>query len=328
MKIYSTTGIVLTVSTAVFSFFIISRWGVSGYVFALILANVLAAVYSFVFSGAFKYVAVKAIRKNICVEMLKYSVPLIPNTIMWWLVGVMNRPLMEYHLGLHAIGIFAVANKFPGILSTVFIIFSISWQISVIEEFGKEGYSDYYNKIFRLAVTGLVFFFFIITIGSKLFIRIFTTDKFDEAWKYIPVLTLGVIFSNISGFSGSTFSASRESKYYFYSSIWGGVSSLLFNFILIPRFGIMGGAISTVISFFVMAIFRIIYSWKHVKIKNIKIYIAMLLISVLTIIITLYVNTILLKYFLIALMFILFLCINHGLKEDISKLYQKLRLGY
>jgi O-antigen/teichoic acid export membrane protein len=319
MKIYSATGIILTVGAALFSFFMIPKWGVFGYVFALIFANLAAAIYSFLLSGAFKYLAIKTISKNTCVEMLKYSIPLIPNTIIIWLVGSMNRPLMEHHLGLHAIGIFAVANKFPGILSMIFSIFFISWNISVLEEFGKEGYTRFYNRMFRLIITGLVFLFFIITISSKLIIRIFTTPNYYDAWEYIPLLMLGVIFQSISVFVGSNFSASRESKYYFYSSIWGAVSSLLFNFILIPLFGIMGAAISFVISFAVIAVSRILHSWKYVEIEDSKVYILMLLICVATIVVMTYIHIVWLRYSLMGCLFVLLVCVNLGLKSDLLK---------
>lgn len=41
--------------------------------------------------------------------------PLVPNNIMWWLVSALNRPVMEIYLGMEAIGLFAVANKFPSV---------------------------------------------------------------------------------------------------------------------------------------------------------------------------------------------------------------------
>ncbi|WP_202966355.1 lipopolysaccharide biosynthesis protein, partial [Treponema endosymbiont of Eucomonympha sp.] len=164
------------------------------------MANITAAAYSFFCSGAFQYLAIRSVRKTLCLEMLKFSIPLIPNGIMWWLVGALNRPLMENQLGLHAVGIFGVAQKFPGILSMVFSMFAVSWQISVLEEFGKEGYALFFNKMFRAVVTGLILLFFVIAISSKLIVSIFTTSIFYEAWRYVPVLTLGVLFSSISGF--------------------------------------------------------------------------------------------------------------------------------
>jgi O-antigen/teichoic acid export membrane protein len=322
MKVYSTTGIVVTVSTAICSFLVIPRYGVFGYVLALIFANFAGVVYSFWCSSAYRYFCISGIKKGVCKEMLKYSVPLIPNSIMWWLVGAMNRPLMEHHLGLHAIGIFAVANKFPGIVSVVFSIFSVSWQISVLEEFRKERFAHFFNTVFRIVVTGLFFIFFIIAFCGRLIVSILTTPAFYEASRYILSLTLGAILSSVSGLAGSNFLAARESKYFFYSSVWGAAFSVIGNFLLIPRLGIMGAAIAVLLSFIAMAVSRIVYGWKYVRIQNIPLYIGMLLIALTTIVLMLYVQTGWKKYCLLAVLVCLFVCINYGLKKDVLKLYQ------
>lgn len=325
MVVYSITGIVLTGCTALFSFLIIPHRGVYGYVLAMILANFTAAIYAFLFSGSFRYLNFRSIRKGPCIEMLKFSVPLIPNGVMWWLVSALNRPMMESYLGMNSVGIFAVANKFPGILAVVFSVFITSWQISVMEEFGKEGYSNFYNKMLRLTVFGLMSLFFIISLSSKLIVQIFVTADFYEAWKYIPVLTLGVIFSNIAGFAGCNFSATRESKYFFYSSIWGAIAAVGFNFILIPKFGIMGAAVSILMSFAVMAAARIMYAWKYVKIQNPKWFLIILSVGIATIVVMLTVQFIWLKGLLIVFFLLIFMGMNMGLKDDFLKLYQKIK---
>lgn len=268
MLVYSITGIVCIVCTAVFAFLLIPNFGVVGYVWSIIIANTLAGLYSFVFSKSYHFLSLFSLDKDSLMTMLKYSIPLIPNGVMWWLVNALNRPLMEHHLGMHEIGIFAVANKFPGILSMVFTVFATSWQISVLEEFGKKGFEQFYNKIFKLVFVSLLVVLLVISLSSKLLVSLFVSEDFFEAWKYIPLLTLGVLFSNISSFAGSTFSATKESKYFFYSSLWGAVTAIILNFYLIPLFGLFGACASVILSFVVMAISRIVYSWKNVSIKQ------------------------------------------------------------
>jgi len=266
MTVYSVTGIVVTLFTALFAFVFIPKHGVYGYVVSINLAHLVGALYSFVFSRSYRYLSFKYVSKARCLEMLKYSIPLIPNGIMWWLVGALNRPIMEANVGLYGVGLYAVANKFPSIISTLFVVFGTSWQISVLEEFGKPGYKDFFNKVFRLIFTALFLILIVLTLSSELLIEIFADEKFHEAWKYLPILALGVILSNVSGMAGSNFSASRESKYYFYSSVWGAVAAVVMNFILIPLWGLYGAAISVVISYLAMSVSRIAYSWKYVEI--------------------------------------------------------------
>jgi O-antigen/teichoic acid export membrane protein len=114
MLSYSVAGIVLTFSTALFSILLIPSYGVVGYAYALILAQLAATLYSFVTAGCYKYIQVRGNSYGAVKEMLAYSAPLLPNGIMWWLVNGINRPIMEHFLGLAAIGIYAVANKFTG----------------------------------------------------------------------------------------------------------------------------------------------------------------------------------------------------------------------
>jgi O-antigen/teichoic acid export membrane protein len=330
LKVYSTTGIITTLSTAVFSFLIIPRRGVFGYVLALIFANFIGTVYSFLFSLAYRFVSTKAIKIKNCIEMLKYSVPLIPNSMMWWLIGALNRPLLERYLGMHSIGIFAVANKFPSVITLVFSVFSVSWQISVVEEFGKEGYDRFFNIIFHLTITGLFLVFFIIIFSSKLIINIFTTPDFYEAFKYVGILTLGAVLSSVSTLVGSNFLATRESKYFFYSSIWGAMFSVAGNILLIPRLGILGASIAVLVSYMAMVVSRILYNWKNVRIQNISLYLLMMLIVIVSTVVMLYVQTMWLKYFLFTFLFILFVYMNYGLKKYVLNvflnIYQKIKI--
>lgn len=268
MKVYSATGIVLTVLTALFSWFFIPSYGVKGFVWAMIGANALAAVFSLTFSKALIFFSFRAIDKHHLKEMLAYSVPLIPNGIMWWLVGALNRPLMENYLGMHAIGIFAVANKFPGIVVMVFNIFITSWQISVIEEYKKEGFEKFYNSVLRIILLGLFIVFVVVSVFSKIFVKLFATTDFSEAWIYISVLALGSVMQCLSAFFGTVFSAARISKYFFYSSIWGAITAIVLNFILIPWLGTMGAALATLLSFTSMALSRLAYSWRFVKLSG------------------------------------------------------------
>lgn len=313
VKIYSMTGVVLTLATAVYSIAFIPGWGVKGYIYAIILANLSATCYSFVCSRTYRFIDRMAVKKERCVEMLKYSVPLIPNAIMMWLVAALNRPVMESYLGVEAIGIFAVANKFPGILSMLFAIFLQAWSISVLEEFGKKDYAVFYNKILRLGVTMLIFLLCIVTFFSKFMVSFFASQAFFEAWKYIPVLTLGIVFSCISSLSGSHFWATKESKYLFYSSIGGALVAVLGNFLLIPLWGIMGASVSYVLSFVTVALIRIRYGWRYVKIQRLDEYCFMLVIGVLAILTMLYVSVIWIKCVLFLLVFVALGVVNRKL---------------
>lgn len=274
MIVYSTTGIVATICTFGFSFLFVSGGGgVKGYVTAIILANSVALIYSIILGKLWKFFGIKYLSRKALIEMLKYSIPLIPNGLMWFLINAFNRPLLESYIGLAAVGIFAVAGRFPNLLNTVYLLFQQAWLISVLEEAKKPSYSEFYNKMLKIVVVGQCFLAVLLAFSAKWIIKIFTTEEFYSAWQYIPLLVVGVIFMNIATFVGSNFAVTRESRHYFYSTVWAGMASLVFNFALIPFLGLWGACWSMIISQAICMIARIKYSWKTVHITGLRLYV-------------------------------------------------------
>jgi O-antigen/teichoic acid export membrane protein len=276
INVYAISGVILTLLTAGLSFFLVPQYGLNGFFTAQICSLFIASIYSLIHSRAYCYFSLNAINLKKYRQMTKYSIPLIPNAVMWWLVGSLNRPLMEEYLGMHAVGLFAIAYKFPSLINVLFTVFLVSWQISVIDEYQNVEYEKFYNRIFKLVFSLLSLCVIMLCLLGKPLTMLVADNKFHDAYKYIPILSLSALFSSVSGFVGANFSATRESKYYFYSSVWGAIAAVILNLILIPLWGLYGAVIAIVLSNFVMALSRIKYSWNRVKITNIYFYLSIL----------------------------------------------------
>lgn len=268
MLIYSITGIVVTLTTAIYSFIFIPKYGVYGYIISMALAYFSGFIYSLVASKSYKYFSHREYSQKHLKQLLTYSIPLIPNTITWWLTNAINRPLLEAYTSYHDIGLMAVAGKFPGIMTMLFNIFLTSWTISVIDEYGKPGYEIFFNKIMKLLVYGSMLALIGITLFSKPLILIFATEDYIDGWFLIPILSLSVVFSSLSGVVAAVFSATKESKYYFYSSMWAAAAAVIFNVVLVPSLGLWGSALAGVLSMVVMFASRVKYSWRYNRITD------------------------------------------------------------
>lgn len=281
VKVYAFTGLVLCVATFALSCLLIPKFGVEGYVYSFIIANFITSCYSLIASNSYKYYRILYIDFQRVRKLLRYSIPLIPNAIMWWLVQALNRPVMENYLDYSQIGIYAVANKFPAVITMLFSLFSVSWNISVFEEYKNSDFQKFYSNIFHSIFFMVSVVSVILIICSKPLIMLFTTPEFEDSWKIMNILIVGSFFSCMSGFFGTCFSVKKESKYFFYSSLFGAIVSIILNFILIPRIGVYGAAISTAASFIVMAVSRYIYSKKIIDCKFTVHIIAYLIILIL-----------------------------------------------
>lgn len=268
MSVFSFTGIINSGTIALFSILLIPQWGINGYVTALITANIVTSIFTFFYSKSYKYLSLHSISFNDLKEMLHFSIPLMPTAIMWWLISGMNRPLLEEYHGLFAVGLLAVAFKLPSIMNLVFGFFQQAWLVTALEEYKKDDFCQYYNKLFKVIFSCQILACIIITIIAKPFISIMTTTQYIEAWQYIPLLAIATIFSNISAYTGVIFSATRKTQFTFYSVIIGGLNSLIANLTLIPIYGLLGACLAIIIGHMSSSIFRIYFSAKFVKFKN------------------------------------------------------------
>lgn len=273
IKIYSLTGVVMSISTALLSFVLIPQYHITGFVFAGVASNIIATLYTFLFSQSFKFLRLNGFSKKELKEMLRYSIPVMPNSILGWLTIALNRPVMEKYLGLSAIGIFSVSNKFPQLLQMVFNYISTSWNVSLFEEYGKESFEIFFNNILKFIFVILFFVSSVLILSGEYLIQLIADEKFIESYRYIPLLTLGTLFLCMSQIIGSLFAVNKKSKYYFYTTLASSFVAVLCNFMLIPRWGVLGASMSIFFSYLVFLLSRWFVSKQYVRINNISFYI-------------------------------------------------------
>jgi O-antigen/teichoic acid export membrane protein len=168
-----------------------------------------------------------------------------------------------------------------------------------------------------------------LVIFSEKIIQIITTTEFHKAWIYIPILAIAPLFQSVSSFSGTNFTASKKTKYIFYASILGGISSLVLNLLLIPKFGVWGAVIAIVLSHLCMAIARVYFSWKYVKINNLFINLSNLSAPILISLILVLIHDFLIRYAIIIVLTCTMILINRlhilELAKNIRKNYGNLK---
>lgn len=268
IKAFALNGIIITFFTGLFNilFIVEFNYGVIGYYLSIILANIIGNIYLILVSKPYEYFDYKLIDIFTMRSLLTYSIPLIPNNLMWWLINSSSRFIITSFIGLSANGLFAVSSKIPTIINIVSSIFTQSWQMSAFDENKEENESAFYSKTFNSYASLL----FIVSSGTLIFLKIafnilFETNYF-AAWQATPFLILGSVFSALSSFVGVTYTASKATSGVFKTSIIGGGVSVLLNFILIPQLGIVGAGISSMVSFFLMLMTRIYDTKKFTEI--------------------------------------------------------------
>lgn len=268
-KLYAINGIIYTFVMGLLNIVFLMNFhlGISGYFYALIITNICSIIFLLSFSKITSFIDVKVVDLSLAKEMLMYSIPLIPNALMWWIMNGVSRYSILYFWNAETNGLFAVANKLPSLVTLVTTIFFQAWQLFAIDMYERNDDDEIYNTVFNY-FSSLLFLVASVLLGLLIpVMKIFISNDFFSAWVFTPPLILAAVLSSFANFFAIIYNTSKKTKGIFKTSMIAGVVNILMSITLIPFLGAFGAGVSSVVGFFIMWILRIRDSHDLIKLK-------------------------------------------------------------
>lgn len=186
------------------------------------------------------------------IRLYRYSMPMLAAPLFMYLLNYSDRYFLMKYRTLDEVGVYAMAYKFAMLLSTVVMgPFGEMWggnQFALHEAKQKQMYQRLallYVSALCLVALGIIYFSYDLTI--------FTFDKkFHGLIVAVPALTVGIAIWGIV--PTLDFGCQITNKTWIRSITTGiaAISNILFNWLLIPPFGIVGAAFATLFSFILL----------------------------------------------------------------------------
>lgn len=252
------------------------QMGLTGYFVSYILGQLVQVLYLGCETKVWKYISFRDGNRDLSSRMTKYSTPLIANAIAWWVNSVSDRYIVTIIRGVSENGIYAMGGKIPSILNILVTIFNQAWSLSAIKDFDPEDkngfFSNLYNSYEFIMVAGCSF----IILADRPLARFLYANDFYEAWRYVPFLTIAIVFGALSGYIGGIFVAVKDSKIFAKSTVIGAVSNFVMNIVLVHYIGALGAAIATAISYWIIWALRMhkMKQYMHMRLYIARDYIA------------------------------------------------------
>lgn len=274
LKLYSLSNFILSILTIILNilFIAVIRLGVNGLLYSTIIANVVTSLFIFFKLKIYSYIKLKYVNKNKLREMVKYSYPLVPNSIGWSIINISDRIIITLFLGSSSNGIYAMANKFPNIMNTFSGFFFTAFKENASKVIKKKDYEEYYNNILNIVHNSFIAISLLLITIIPFIFNIFINKSFNEAYMYIPILVIALYYGNMSGFYGSLFVAFKETKLIGKSTIIGAVINIIVNLALIKFVGIYAAVLSTLFSNFIVNYYRKFKSKDYLNLEKLDNY--------------------------------------------------------
>lgn len=246
-SIFDALKIILLIIASAYFLCVKKNDGVVDILRANLISNMLIA--GFLIIGDLKNIRICLIRQQLK-QMLSYGMGLLPGQVSAWVLTLIDRYFLKAMTGLSTVGIYSMAYKIGMLIYPVFIApFSDAFTPFKYKVYKEQGGKDrmikvfnYYNFIGWLCILGVSLF-------SSAAISILSTPLYWEGFKVVPLIAFSYYLWGMGQFYGLGLHIANKMLLNSLISTVAAVTNVIANFILIPRYGMYGAAVSTIISY-------------------------------------------------------------------------------
>lgn len=292
-KRYAFGSFISAFSTIAFNilFLVVIKLGANGMLLANMLGQLVCFLYIFIALKIYKYISFKHVASEVRKKILKYSFPLIPNAISWWVFNASDRIIVSTILGVAQNGILAAAHKFSTVYITLYNIFNLSWTETVSLHCNDKDFNDFFNKMMDTVLKLFTSMALGIIACMPFVYPIMINENYSFGFKLVPILILGSLFNVIVGLISTLYVANKATKAIANTSVVSAIINIIVHIALIKFVGLYAAAISTLVAFLVICIYRLYdIKKKYFKIEFDKNFILQTLIVLSVILVCYYLN--------------------------------------
>lgn len=264
VRLYAFIGILNAACILCFSilFFYIYNKNLSSIKLAIIVSNFLTLLVIILQINILKILKNGVFDLKTLKMLLQFSVPLVLNTISWWLVFFSNRFIISWALGIEANAVYAVANKVPSILYITNSIFILSLQDFAFEKTDESNLNFDFTLIFKRQFIFQATLGFIILASSKTINSFLFPIVYGTAYQLSPLIFLSIVFANFASFWGVFFAAKKQTMSVLKTTLVGGLLNIILTVFFIKSMALYAPALGTCLGFLAIWLIRI-YQLRH-----------------------------------------------------------------
>jgi len=269
-KLYATyrvTTFFLQIAISIY-FVLVHNWGLVGYLSALVISSLVAAIFSGVIMTLF---GVPCLINAGIKDALRFSVPMIPSACLSSFTSILDRLILQHFCSLQVLGIYAIALKFTSIIGVVQNSLKLSYgpffMKNVLTENGRQAiYRMTGFYIFPLFLAGLSLSVFI----DKA-IYLIGQPSYYPVIEFVPYLVIVTLIGCLNVFYANGIILSNRTHLLIFPALLQ-LCFLFIGMVLIPRLEIFGAIIAkflSITSFVVASVFisnrvyKLQYNWSR-----------------------------------------------------------------
>lgn len=244
-------------------FVAIARRGVNG----LILAQViLAALQAFVCLLMLRDLIKPHFSKSVLRSLLNFGLPLVPGAIAALMMVSADRYILNRYSTTTMVGLYSLGYSIGLVINLIVQAVQLAWPAQLFEIAKLPDAKQRFSMTLTYYCLALGFISLTVSVLAREILVIMTTPEFYGAYIIMPLITLSYVFYGIRFMTTVGMYIKNKVKYSSFVIISAAIFNLFLSFILIPRFGMIGAAWATFISYFLLAVVNIFVDSRFMQI--------------------------------------------------------------
>ncbi len=205
--------------------------------------------------------------KRIIKEVVKYGLPFVPASIIWWLFTWMDRFALRIFSDFTQMGLYSAAFKIVSVMNLFQTGFVNFWQPVAYESYEAKKADTKFFEQMALLVSCVMFLLCGLVLISKDVIFSLLAPSYRKASQIAPFLVLMPVMGTISQITMRGIDFGKKTHWHMINTLVATFFNFVGNLILVPRVGARGAALSTGLSFLVLFIMRTKISQKFYSVN-------------------------------------------------------------
>ncbi len=247
--------------------------GINGLLFATIITSFGISIAIFIHFKLWEYISIRKENFKMAKDLVKYSLPLVPDSVGTTIVGMADRIVVKGVLGNSENGIYSIAHKFPSMIEVIYHFFMTAWNESAsrVYESSKENQEkikEYYQELYKFTQRFIIGAVLGLLAVMPLLFKVLIKGDYIRAFEYIPILLIAQLLNCIANFYSGILIANKDTRKIAKSTLIAAGINVILNISLVFFLGMYGVLIGTLISNIVLVLIRKNNSDKYIKLDE------------------------------------------------------------
>ncbi len=244
------------------------EFGITGIFIAQLISNVVLVI---LLLPQIKNDYTLFIDKKLLKKIAVFSFPIFISGVFSIFVEVADRYLIDFYLTKDDVGVYSFSYKIAIAMNLFMMAFRTAWVPRALNLFKEGNYAAEYGSIFLRLIVLIIFVLLVVILlvkdvfNFKIAGELIINPAYVAGLSIIPYVLFAYGLNGISGFYSIYPYVKNKSYHFLTSDLLGFGFNIGLNIVLIPKYGIEGAAIATMVSFLSVAIYLYFISRKNIQ---------------------------------------------------------------